>query len=373
MRAVHGAATGEENAVGILDIVLGRSKPPMLGLDIGLSSLKLVELSCDKAGVYTLEHYATEPLEKGWVVDGQIEKFDEVAEAVRRVVIKSGSKARDVAIAMPQSLVITRRISLPGGLRELELEAQVMAEANQYIPFALDEVALDFCVIGPSAASPSDVEVMIAASRKDRVGDRQGLAEAAGLNAVVIDIESLAVRLAMSRIVDALPEANKDTLVALFEVGADNASLRVMRNDEILFDRDQPFGGAQLTQMIARQYGFAFDEAERKKVSGQLPEDYESTVLPQFLEMVVQDCGKALQYFFSSTPHHRVHYIMLSGGTASLPGLAERVQSLTQSPTQVVNPFENMRYGAGVKESKLRREASSYLTACGLAMRRFTL
>ena len=357
--------------MSFLDTLLGRKYPPMIGLDISSSSVKLVELGQDDSGVYILERFAAESFEKGWITDGQIEKFDEVADAVRRVVSKSGSKTKDVVMAMPQSSVITKKIMLPAGLREEELELQVESEANQYIPFSLDEVSLDFCVVGPSPTSVGDVEVLIAASRKDRVQDRQGLAEAAGLRPVVLDIESHASRLAMSRVVSALPNEGHDALIALFEIGADTTSLKVLRDDEMLYDRDQAFGGSQLTQLISRQYGFSFEEAEQKKLSSDLPEDYDQQILAPFVDSLSQEIGRALQYFFTSTPHHKVHYVMLAGGTATLPGLKDRVTELTGFASMVVNPFDNMKLGGAVRESKLRREAPSYLTACGLAMRRF--
>ncbi|HOX69195.1 MAG: pilus assembly protein PilM [Rhizobacter sp.] len=343
----------------------------MIGLDISSSSVKLVELGQDESGAYILERFASESFEKGWITDGQIEKFDEVADAVRRVIAKSGSKTKDVVMAMPQSSVITKKIMLPAGLRDEELEIQVESEANQYIPFSLDEVSLDFCVIGPSQTSVGDVEVLIAASRKDRVQDRQGLAEAAGLRPVVLDIESHASRLAMSRVVGALPNEGRDALVALFEIGADTTSLKVLRDEEMLYDRDQAFGGSQLTQLISRQYGFSFEEAEQKKLAADLPDDYEQQILSPFVDSLSQEIGRALQYFFTSTPHHKVHYVMLAGGTATLPGLKDRVTELTGFASMVVNPFDNMKLGGAVRESKLRREAPSYLTACGLAMRRF--
>jgi type IV pilus assembly protein PilM len=357
--------------VSFLDALFGRTHSSMIGLDISTSSVKLVELGQSAAGEFVVERFASEPFDKGWITDGQIEKFDEVAEAVKRVISKSGTRTKNVAMAMPQSAVITKKIMLPAGLREEELELQVESEANQYIPFSLDEVSLDFCVIGPSATSIGDVEVLIAASRKDRVQDRQGLAEAAGLKPVVLDIESHASRLAMSRIVRTLPNEGKDALVALFEIGADTTSLKVLRDEELLYDRDQAFGGSQLTQLISRQYGFSFEEAEQKKLGGELPEDYESAILGPFVDSLSQEIGRALQYFFTSTPHHKVHYVMLAGGTATLPGLKDRVTELTGFASMVVNPFDNMRLGSSVRESKLRREAPSYLTACGLAMRRF--
>ncbi len=354
-----------------MDLLLGRKHLPMIGLDISSSSAKLVELSRSATGDYVLERLASEPFEKGWITDGQIEKFDEVVGAVRKLVDKSGTKTRRVVMAMPQSAVITKRIMLPAGLRDEQLELQVESEANQYIPFSLDEVSLDFCVVGPSPTSGGDIEVLIAASRKERVQDRQGLAEAAGLKPMVLDIESHASLLAMSRVVATLPNEGRDALVALFEIGAHTTSLKVLREGEMLYDRDQAFGGSQLTTLISRQYGFSFEEAEQKKLSGELPEDYESVILTPFVESLSQEIGRALQYFFTSTPHHKVHYVMLAGGTATLPGLKDNVTDLTGFASMVVNPFDGMKIASSVRESKVRKEAPSYLTACGLAMRRF--
>ncbi len=343
----------------------------MLGLDISSSSVKLVELSRGKAGNLVLDRCAIEPLERGWITDGNVEKFDEVAEAVRRLVKKSGTRTRQVAMALPASAVITKKIILPGGLTESELEIQVESEANQYIPFSLDEVSLDFCVVGPSATSSGDVEVLIAASRKEKVQDRQGLAEAAGLKPIVVDVESYASRLATVRLIENLPNKGVDIIVALFEVGTLTTSMQVIKNDEVLYERDQAFGGAQLTQLIVRQYGFSPEEAESKKCSGDLPEDYESGVLKPFVESMAQEIGRALQFFFTSTPHHKVDYVMLAGGSSALAGLTESVTRHTTFASMRVDPFEGMTIGENVREKKMRREAASYLTSCGLALRRF--
>ncbi len=340
-------------------------------MDISSSSVKLVELGRDKAGNLVLERCAIEPLERGWITDGNVEKFDEVAEAVRRVVKKSGTRTKSVAMALPPSAVITKKIILPGGMTEAELEIQVESEANQYIPFSLEEVSLDFCVVGPSPTSAGDVEVLIAASRREKVQDRQGLAEAAGLKPVIIDVESYASRLATGRLIETLPNKGVDTMVALFEVGAFTTSMQVIKNDDVLYDRDQAFGGAQLTQLIVRQYGFSPEEAETKKRNGDLPDDYESGVLRPFVDSMAQEIGRALQFFFTSTPHNKVDYVMLAGGSAALPGLTEAVTQQTSFACSLVNPFEGMQIGDGIREKKMRREAPSYLTSCGLAMRRF--
>jgi type IV pilus assembly protein PilM len=342
-----------------------------LGIDVSSSSVKLVELGRNSSGDLVLQRCAIEPLERGWITDGNIEKFDEVAEAVRRVVRKSGSKTKNVALALPTSAVITKKIILPGGLSDKELEAQVESEANQYIPFSLDEVSLDFCVVGPSANSVGDVEVLIAASRKEKVSDRQGLAEAAGLKPVVMDVESYASRMAAGRVIETLPNQGIDSLVALFEVGALTTSLQVMRNDEVLYERDQAVGGAQLTQLIVRQYGFSADEAEAKKRSGDLPDDYKTAVLDPFIESMSQEVGRALQFFFTSTPYNKVDHILLAGGSAALPGLTDAVTQQTSFACMVINPFDAMEMASTVHARKIAREAPSYLTSTGLALRRF--
>ena len=357
--------------MSLLGSLFKRQPAPLLGLDISSSSVKLVELGRDKLGNLVLERCAIEPLERGWITDGNVEKFEEVAEAMRRVVKKSGTRTRNVAMALPPSAVITKKIILPGGMTEQDLEVQVETEANQYIPFSLDEVSLDFCVIGPSPTSAGDVEVLIAASRREKVQDRQGLAEAAGLKPMIIDVESYSSRVAAGRLIQALPNQGVDTMVALFEVGAFTTSLQVIRNDEVLYDRDQAFGGAQLTQLIVRQYGFSLEEAETKKRNGDLPDDYDLGVLKPFVESMSQEIARALQFFFTSTPHNRVDYVMLAGGSSALPGLTETVTAQTSFPCMLADPFEGMEIGDGVREKKMRREAPSYLTSCGLAMRRF--
>ena len=355
-----------------LGSLFSRQPASMLGLDISSSSVKLVELGRDKAGNLVLERCAIEQLERGWITDGNIEKLDEVAQAIRRLVKKSGTKTKNVAMALPPSAVITKKIVLPGGLSDQELEQQVESEANQYIPFPLEEVSLDFCVVGPSATSAGDIEVLIAASRREKVQDIQGLAEAAGLKPVIVDVESYASRLATGRLIESLPNRGVGSIVALFEVGALTTSMQVIRNDEVLYDRDQAFGGAQLTQLIVRQYGFSSEEADSKKRNGELPDDYEQTVLKPFVESMVQEIGRALQFFFTSTPHNKVDYVMLAGGSSALPGLTAAVTQHTGVASSLVNPFEGMEMGDGVKLKKMTREAPSYLTSCGLALRRFT-
>ncbi|MDW8335790.1 MAG: pilus assembly protein PilM [Tepidimonas sp.] len=350
-----------------------RQPAPLLGIDISSSTLKLVELGRDRSGSLRLLHCAIEPMERGWVHEGNIEKFDEVAEALRRLVRKAGTRTRRAALALPGSAVITRKISLPAGLDDDQLELQVEAELAQLIPSPLSDVALDFCVVGPSPTAAGYQEVLVAASRKEKVNDRQGVAEAAGLEPVIMDIEPYASRLAARRAIDRLPGGGHHLLVALFEIGSQSTSLQVVRNDEMIYERDQPIGGEGLTEMIQRQYGLSREEAElRKKQGGAgLPPDYGQTVLQPFLDGLGQELGRALQFFFTSTPHSKVDHILLSGGSALLPGLAQAVTLQTGFTASVLHPFEGMTVSPSIPAARLAMEATSYLVATGLALRRY--
>lgn len=354
-----------------IGLLLGNKNPPLIGLDISTSGVRLVELSEAGKGELRLERFASEPLPRGAVVDGNIENIEQVSEAVRRVWKKSGTRAKYVALGMPPASVITKKIILPGGLAEEQLEIQVESEASQYIPFALDEVSLDFDVIGPALNSTDDVEVMLAASRKEKVEDRVAVAESAGLKPLVMDIESYAARAAIDRIIAQLPKAGQGQIVALFQIGAQVTHISVLLDGQPIYEREQPFGGNQLTQDIVRAYGMPFDEAETKKKAGDLPENYENDILNPFLESAALEVTRAIQFFFTSTPYARVDQLFLAGGCAIISGLVDMVASRTKISTSVVSPFKGMQLGSNVREKQLRIEAPAYLVACGLAMRRF--
>lgn len=350
---------------------LSPKSPPLIGLDIGSSSVKIVELSEPSVGTLRLERYAIEPLPRGAVVDGNIDKIDIVSEAVKRAWRRTGTRIKNVAMALPASAVITKRIALPANLREQELEVQVESEANQYIPFALDEVSLDFQVLGPIPNAPDDVEVLIAASRKEKVEDRMAVAQAAGLKPIVVDVESYAMRSALQRLISQLPNNGEGLVIAVFYMGAGSTSVTVMHDGEAIYEREQPFGGQQLTGDIARTYGIPADEAEQKKRSGDLPANFETDVLKPFVDTAVTEITRALQFFFTSTPYTRIDQIMLAGGSAVLAGLADALMERAQVPTSVISPFKGMEISANIREKQLRLDAPALLTPCGLAMRRF--
>lgn len=351
--------------------LLGQKNPPLIGVDISTSDVKLVELSRSGEKNYKLERCATEALPKGAVVDGNIENLEQVSEVLLKVLKRSGTGTRSVALAMPASSVITKKMILPGHLNEQALEVQVESEASQYIPFAMDEVSIDFCVIGPTANSDEDVDVLLAASRKEKIEDRVAAAQAAGLNAKVMDIESYAARAAVERLIEQQPNGGQDQIYALFQIGSKVTYISIILNGDIIYERDQQFGGNQLTQDIVRNYGLSFDEAESKKRQADLPDSYEMELLEPFLESAALEVTRAIQFFFTSTPFTRIDQIFLAGGCAMLPGLVDIVAERTKLSTTVISPFKGMDLGSNVNEKALRQDAPSYLVACGLAMRRF--
>lgn len=352
---------------------LRRASPPLVGIDLSASSVKVVELSRGQKAALRLERYAIEPIERGAIIDGNIEKPEAVADSLTRALKRCGSRAKEAALALPSGAVITKKISLPGGLREEDYEVQVETEASQYIPFPIDEVNLDFQILGPasSAEDEPDVEVLLAASRKEKVDDRIAVAEMAGLKPVVMDVEPYALRSALDHVTGFLPDAGQGRIIAVFSIGQTTTSVTVVLNQQTIFEREQAFGGQQLTHELVRLYGLTPEEAEARKRTGDLPDNYQRDLLQPFVEQGATDIGRALQFFFTSTPYTRVDQILLAGGSAVVPGLVEAVAERTQVPTELLSPFKGMELSESIRERQLRGDAPALLVAAGLAMRRF--
>jgi type IV pilus assembly protein PilM len=267
--------------------------------------------------------------------------------------------------------VITKKITLPASLRDQEMEVQVESEANQYIPFALEEVNLDFQVIGPAPGSPDDVEVLLAASRKEKVEDRVAAAEVAELRPVVMDVEAYATQAAYELVTKQLPREGEGQIVALVDVGATAMKVTIMKDDQQLYTREQAFGGVKLTEEIMRAYGMGPEEAENLKRSGTPPDNYEAEILHPFIEGMAQEVARAMQFFFTSTPYNEVHHIILAGGSALVPGVAEIVGQRTNISTMLADPFAGMAISPRIRAKQLAADAPSLLVACGLALRKF--
>jgi type IV pilus assembly protein PilM len=345
------------------------STPPLIGVDISTSSVKMVELSSTGKGSYRLEGYSIAAIPKDAIVDGNVSGLEQVSDAVKLAWKLLGSREKRTALALPSAAVITKKVLMSADLRETDMEAQVEAEANQYIPFPLEEVNIDFQVIGPAPSNADEVEVLIAAARKEKIEDRVAAAEDAGLKVIVMDVDTYATEAAYGIVANQLPNSGKDQTVMIVDVGAVMMHINVLHDNKSVYTREQAFGGAQLTQEIQRRFGLSVEEAEIAKRKGGLPESYENEVLQPFMQSMSTEVARALQFFTSSTQFNRVDHIVLAGGCAAIPAVDVMVQERTQVNTIIANPFQSMSLSSKVKQQQATTDAPALIIACGLAMR----
>lgn len=353
----------------MLGLIGKRKATPVLGLDVSSTTVKLLELSYT-GDRYRVESYAVSSLPQDAVIEKNVNDVEGVANAVRSVVAQSRTKLKAVAAAVAGSSVITKMIDMPEGLSEDDMETQLTLEADQYIPYPLEEVAIDFEVQGPSPENAGQVEVLLAACRRETIDSRVEAVESAELTARIMDVEAYAMERAFSLLQGQL-ELDDDSTVAVVDVGATMTTLSVLNNGQTIYTREQLFGGKQLTDEIMRRYGLPLEEAGLAKKQGGLPDDYEPEVLEPFKEAVVQQVARSLQFFFSSSQYNDVDCIILAGGVASMEGLSELVQEKLGTPATVANPFAEMSISSRVNAVALSSDAPAMMIACGLALRSF--
>jgi type IV pilus assembly protein PilM len=361
---------------------LKRKKPTLLGIDISSTSVKLVELSQTDTG-YRVESLAVEPLPANAVAEKNIQDVEAVGETLQKAVKKSGTRCKLAAVAVAGSAVITKIITMPAALSDSDMELQIELEADQYIPYPLEEINLDFQVLGPTQGNPDTVDVLLAASRSENVELRTAATEIAGLIAKIVDVEAYTIENASRLLAPPREPAGADEslenenaeqesfTIAVIDVGATMTSLNVVENNELIYTREQAFGGKQLTEEIMRRYGLAYEEAGRLKKVGGLPDNYIPEVLEPFRETMAQQVSRFLQFFYTAGQHQSVDMIALAGGCASIPGIDELIESQLGIKTVVANPFANMELSNKVNAQALSNDAPALMIACGLAMRSF--
>ena len=340
----------------------------LIGVDISSTSVKVLELSV-KNNRYWVESYALVPLPEGSVVEKNILNPEAVGDALERAVNLANVQSTDVALAVPTSMVITKIIEMDTDMNDDEREIQIRDDAEQYIPFPLDEASLDFEVLPDRLANPNRVNVLLVATRIENVEARAEALELAGLTPKIADVESFAIENAFKVFSDTLPMGVNT--VGILDIGHTMTTLSVMRNNKVIYTREQVFGGKQLTQEIQNRYGLSFEEAGRAKKSRTLPDDYDIEVLEPFLEAVVQQAARSLQFFFSSSQFNEIDHILLAGGNANIPGLAKLLQQKLGYRVTIANPFLQMGFSPQIDIKKIENDASSLMVACGLALRSF--
>lgn len=350
--------------------ILGKRKQsPLLGLDISSTTVKLLELS--RAGdSYRVESYAVSSLPQDAVVEKAISDIDGVANSIRAVLAQSRTKLKHAAAAVAGSAVITKMVEMPEGLSEEDMETQLTLEADQYIPYPLEEVALDFEIQGKAPEREGMVEVLLAACRRETIDARVEAIAGAALEAKVMDVEAYAMERAYGLLRQSLG-IDEQAVVAIVDIGATMTTLSVLADGATIYTREQLFGGKQLTDEIMRRYGLPLEEAGLAKKQGGLPDDYEEELLNPFRDAVVQQVTRSLQLFFSSSQYNDVDFIIMAGGVSYMEGLAELVRDKLDTPTAVANPFAEMSISPRVNAVALGADAPAMMIACGLALRSF--
>lgn len=349
---------------------LKRKVKALVGLDISSTSVKLLELSRHSGG-YRVESYGVKALPIGSVIEKNISDEAAVADVIRQVISQSKCKLKDAAVAVAGSSVITKVIDMPAGMDDDALESQITIEADQYIPFPLDEVSIDFEVQGAVEDNPEQVRVLLAACRRENVELRASVLESSGLHPKVVDVEAYAIERAYPLIAQEWID-QESPLVAIVDIGATMMTLSVLLNGVTVYTREQLFGGKHLTEEIQRRYGLSFTEAGLAKKQGGLPDDYDSEVLAPFKDSVVQQVTRSLQFFFAGGQYNKVDQIILAGGVASIAGLSEVIEDRLDTKTSVANPFVSMSVASRVNAAALANDAPSMMIAAGLALRSFS-
>ena len=344
---------------------------PLIGVDISSSAVKMLELGVSSDGSHRVERYAIARLPREAVTDGSLSKPEAVEKAMRDAWQALDSRTRDIVLALPASAVTAKKLILPKDASEADIETQAISEAHQVVPFPMEEITLDFQVLGPSERNPNDNEVLVVITRKDRVEERVAVAESAGLKATIMDVDTYATLHAFDQVSFQLPNEGKGQTVAIVDIGHTTTHVNIMHDNKPVYQREHPFGGQILTQEISRRFGLPWEEAEDAKCKGLLPESFESEVLRPFLDSASQEISRALQLFFASSPQQHVDHILLAGGCSSVPGLDEAVYNKTQIGTIIANPFARMAVSSHVKARQLALDAPALFVACGLALRRF--
>ncbi|MBO3661268.1 pilus assembly protein PilM [Acinetobacter variabilis] len=340
----------------------------LIGVDISSTSVKVLELSV-KNGRYWVESYALVPLPESSVIEKNILNPEAVGDALGRAINLANTQSSQSAFAIPTSMVITKIIEMDADMSDDEREVQIREDAEQYIPFPLDEASLDFEVLPDRLTNPNRVNVLLVVTRIENVEARSEVLQIANLNPKIADVESFALENAFKVFSDTLPMGVNT--VGILDIGHSMTTLSVMQNNKIIYTREQVFGGKQLTQEIQNRYGLSFEEAGRAKKTRALPDDYDIEVLEPFLDAVVQQAAHSLQFFFSSSQFNEIDHILLAGGNANIPGLAKLLQQKLGYRVTIANPFLQMGFSPQIDIKKIENDASSLMVACGLALRSF--
>lgn len=343
----------------------------VVGIDVSSTAVKLLELTQVGNG-YRVESYAMELLPEKAVENKDIKELEIVGDTIRRVKARAKPSAEYAACAVAGNSVITKVVSMTAGLADDEIRETIEADANQYISFPLNEVNLDFEVLGPNEKEPETrMDVLLAAARNEVVDSRMAAVELGGFKVKVVDIERYALENALVLLAKDDPEINPEETLALVEVGAHSTTVYVLSNGKIIFTFDEPFGARNLTERIQLKYGLGYAEAVNAQREGGLPESYETELLIPFKRELAQQVNRMVQRYCNSPTAERLSHVLVSGGCAAIAGLVELLNEEIGGHVTIANPFIAMSVSNKVSKKDLMNDAPALLIACGLALRTF--
>ncbi len=345
-------------------------KHSLLGVDITSQTVKVLGLSQDSHG-YTVTHYSKEALPLGAISDREIKQPEAVSAAIKQAIAQANYSGGNVAIAMPSVNVITKIIQVNASLSDYELETLLRVEAEKYIPHPMEEVQLDFHVLGPVEKNPDQVNVVLIAALLNNIDERVNLVKAAGFNVKVVDVEAYAIERATSVALAHLPVESLRGIVAVFDIGANMMAVNVMVDNQLIYTREESFGGSQLTAALQEQLNINYHEAEKIKLSTDTSKGELAEAIAAFQRSIGIQLQRSLQLFFSATQYSKVDLIVLAGGVAAMPGLAEALQTKLEETVILANPLQNMAFAPHLNAELIKHEAGSLMAVTGLALRAF--
>jgi type IV pilus assembly protein PilM len=342
-------------------------KKEIIGIDIGSSSVKLVQLK-EQKGVYTLQNVGILPLPLEAIVDNTLMDSSSIVETIKKLIKSLNIRVRDAACSVSGNSVIIRKISLPAMPSE-ELEEQIHWEAEQYIPFDINDVNIDFQILAPDMQDPSKMDVLLVASKKEIINDYLAVFNEAGVNLCVVDVDSFAIQNAFELNYEMEPEK----VTALINIGASMMNLNIIKKEISLFTRDVQMGGNLYTEEIQKQFGVSIEEAERIKVTGEASDQAKLTdTISRVNETLAMEMRRSLDFYNTTAGEGKINEVFISGGGAKTPMLVEAVKNRLGLPVEVIDPFRSIKYNEKEFDPDYLKEIGPLVSvAVGLATRRF--
>lgn len=338
-----------------------------LGVDISDCAIKVIELT-SKNGSLIVTGCAIEPLPENVVVANDIKDSETAGKALLSAVQKANLSTDQAIIALPSPLVMTETIQVNKNLSDAEIEIEVLNDAARIVPYSLDDINMDFSVIGPTANNENTLDVLYIAARTEFIRQRISTLEIANLIPTAIDVEAYAMARSARQERDKFPEKGLDQVIAIVDIGATSTTLTVLKNFNVIFCREEIFGGKQLTLLIQEKYGLSFAEAGLAKKEGTLSQDYEEEILGKFRETLVTHIMRTLEYFFSSTSITKIDCLLLAGGVVGTPKLETSLQAVLTCPIFTANPFEQLKLAPGISAEFIKKNQTSLMLTVGLAL-----